>query len=135
MEKRLKIRVYYEDTDFSGRVYHASYLRFMERARTEWLRARGFENLHLAHHAALSFVVREVKLEYLAAAVMDDLLSVTARVSRVRGALLDFEQEVFREHELLCKGVIGVVTLRGTKPVRPPRELIGASVAPLETPI
>jgi len=63
------LRVYYEDTDFSGRVYHASYLRFLERGRTEWLRALGFEHRTLAGEARLFFVVRGLQIEYVAPAV------------------------------------------------------------------
>ena len=69
----LDLRVYYEDTDFSGRVYHASYLRFMERGRTEWLRALGFEHGALAGEQGLVFAVRWLEIEYLAPAVIDDL--------------------------------------------------------------
>src|SRR5271168_2226624 len=72
----LWVRVYYEDTDFSGRVYHASYLRFLERGRTEWLRRRGFAHRELAETSGVTFAVRSLQIEYLAAALMDDLLSV-----------------------------------------------------------
>ena len=74
----LWVRVYYEDTDFSGRVYHASYLRFLERGRTEWLRRRGFAHRDLAENSDVVFVVRSLKMEFLAPAVMDDLLVVRA---------------------------------------------------------
>ena len=70
----LWVRVYYEDTDFSGRVYHASYLRFLERGRTEWLRRRGFAHQDLAETSGVLFVVRSLQIEFLAPALMDDLL-------------------------------------------------------------
>ena len=70
----LDVRVYYEDTDFSGRVYHASYLRFLERGRTEWLRRRGFEHREIAGSDGVIFAVRSLQIDYLAPALMDDLL-------------------------------------------------------------
>ena len=70
----LWVRVYYEDTDFSARVYHASYLRFLERGRTEWLRKRGFAHRDLAQSSGVAFAVRSLQIEYLAPAMMDDLL-------------------------------------------------------------
>ena len=73
---QLMVRVYYEDTDFSGRVYHASYLRFMERGRTEWLRALGYEHGVLAGEQHVVFAVRRLEIDYFAPAVIDDLLSV-----------------------------------------------------------
>lgn len=124
MQELVTIRVYYEDTDFSGRVYHATYLRFMERARTEWLRARGYENARLAKTDGLTFVVRSLQIDFLGSAVMDDLLCVTATLSVVRGAILEFAQEVRRDEEVLCRATIAIVTLRGLKPIRPPRSLI-----------
>ena len=72
----LLVRVYYEDTDFSGRVYHASYLRFLERGRTEWLRGRGFAHRELAETSGVAFAVRSLQIEFLAPALMDDLLRV-----------------------------------------------------------
>ena len=70
----LTVRVYYEDTDFSGRVYHASYIRFMERGRTEWLRALSYEHGALAGEQHVVFAVRRLEIDYLAPAVIDDLL-------------------------------------------------------------
>ena len=77
----LWVRVYYEDTDFSGRVYHASYLRFLERGRTEWLRRRGFAHRDLAESSGVVFAVRSLQIEYLAPAMMDDLLEVETSVA------------------------------------------------------
>ena len=90
----LAVRVYYEDTDFSGRVYHASYLRFMERGRTEWLRALGYEHGALAGEQRVVFAVRRLEIDYFAPAVIDDLLRVETRVAAVRGAAIDFAQTV-----------------------------------------
>ena len=92
----LAVRVYYEDTDFSGRVYHASYLRFMERGRTEWLRALGYEHGALAGEQRVVFAVRRLEIDYFAPAAIDDLLRVETRVAAVRGAAIDFAQTVAR---------------------------------------
>ena len=90
----LWVRVYYEDTDFSGRVYHASYLRFLERGRTEWLRRRGFTHRDLAESSGVAFAVRSLQIEFLAPAMMDDLLEVETSVAAVRGASIKFKQRV-----------------------------------------
>ncbi len=124
MKHDLDLRVYYEDTDFSGRVYHASYLRFLERGRTEWLRARGFEHRALSGASGLIFAVRGLQIEYLAPALMDDALTVTTLMAGARGAIIEFEQRIFRERQILVEAEVRVVTLRNERPVRPPRELM-----------
>ena len=84
---RLEVRVYYEDTDFSGVVYHASYLRFMERGRTELIRALGIEQRELFDgETALGFAVRKMTIDFLRPAVMDDLLTIETRSIAARGA-------------------------------------------------
>jgi acyl-CoA thioester hydrolase len=120
---QLALRVYYEDTDFSGRAYHASYLRFMERGRTEWLRALGFEHGALAGEQGLVFAVRRLEIDYLAPAVIDDLLSVETRVAELRGAAIDFAQSVLRGHETLAAARVRVVALRNGRPIRIPSAL------------
>ena len=117
------LRVYYEDTDFSGRVYHASYLRFLERGRTEWLRALGFDHRTLAGEAGLFFAVRGLQIEYLAPALMDDTLTVETEFSGTRGALIEFNQQVLRREQPLVHASVRVVTMRNNRPVRAPREL------------
>jgi acyl-CoA thioester hydrolase len=92
----LLVRVYYEDTDFSGRVYHASYLRFLERGRTEWLRGRGLAHSKMAEDWGLVFAVRSLKIDYLAPALMDDLLRVETSVAAARGASIEFRQLILR---------------------------------------
>jgi acyl-CoA thioester hydrolase len=119
----LWVRVYYEDTDFSGRVYHASYLRFLERGRTEWLRRRGFAHGDLAETSGVMFVVRSLQIEYLAPAMMDDLLTVETSVAAVRGASIDFKQRVLRsDKELVTAGVL-VASIRDGRPARIPADL------------
>ena len=93
---QLTLRVYYEDTDFSGRVYHAPYLRFMERGRTERAGRPGFEHGTLAGEQGLVFAVRKLEIDYLAPAVIDDLLSVETRIADLRGAVIEFAQSVSR---------------------------------------
>jgi acyl-CoA thioester hydrolase len=120
---RLNLRVYYEDTDFSGRVYHASYLRFLERGRTEWLRARGFEQRRLADGAALVFAVRRLEIDYIKAALMDDLLAIETSVVAIGGASIDFQQSALRGEEKIAKALVNVVALSNNRPVRLPKEV------------
>jgi acyl-CoA thioester hydrolase len=127
---RLDLRVYYEDTDFSGRVYHASYLRFLERGRTEWLRAQGFEQRELAAGAALVFAVRRIEIDYLRAALMDDLLIVETKIAAVGGASIDFAQAVLRGDETIVRAIVGVAALSNGRPIRLPREMRDRFAAP-----
>ena len=105
------VRVYYEDTDTGGVVYYANYLKFMERARTEWLRSLGFEQDRLACEQGIIFAVTEVELRYLRPARFNDALTVTARVSERGRASLRFAQTVRRGDEILCEGHIRIVSL------------------------
>lgn len=124
-EFRWPVRVYYEDTDAGGVVYYANYLRFMERARTEWLRALGFEQDVLREELGLLFAVRSVEVQYLAPARFNDALEVTASLREVRGASLVFVQQVRRANTLLCEGSVKIVCLDGAgfKPRPLPRAL------------
>jgi acyl-CoA thioester hydrolase len=119
----LWVRVYYEDTDFSGRVYHASYLRFLERGRTEWLRGRGFAHRDLAENSGLAFAVRSLEIEYLAAAMMDDLLQVETSVAAARGASIEFQQRVLCGDKTLVTAMVLVAAIRNGRPVRMPADL------------
>jgi len=94
------VRVYYEDTDSGGLVYHANYLKFMERARTEWLRRLGFEQRRLHEELGVIFTVRSLDIDYRKPAHFDDALRVSARVTEQRGASLVFEQAIAREQAL-----------------------------------
>jgi acyl-CoA thioester hydrolase len=120
---RLNLRVYYEDTDFSGRVYHASYLRFLERGRTEWLRAQGFEQRQLAASAAVVFAVRRLEIDYLRPALMDDLLAIETTIAAVGGASIDFLQFVLRGEEKIVRASVNVVALSDGRPMRLPRDM------------
>ncbi len=92
----MMLRVYYEDTDVGGLVYYANYLKFAERARTEWLRALGFGNSGLAESAGASWVVRRCEIDYLRPARLDDEVEVRTRVVALGGASADLEQIVLR---------------------------------------
>jgi acyl-CoA thioester hydrolase len=119
----LPVRVYYEDTDFSGRVYHASYLRFLERARTEWLRERGFTHQDFADSSGLVFAVRSLQIDYLAPARIDDLLRVETHVTALRGASIAFRQRVFRLDTELVAATVLVAAIRDGRPARLPASL------------
>ncbi|MEO7071994.1 MAG: tol-pal system-associated acyl-CoA thioesterase [Rhodanobacter sp.] len=90
------VRVYWEDTDAGGVVYHASYLRFLERARTEWLRALGVDQMALKRSHGLAFLVRDMRIDFLRPALLDDELSVSLRVMQCRAASILFTQTVIR---------------------------------------
>jgi len=124
----LPLRVYYEDTDFSGRVYHASYLRFMERGRTEWLRALGFEHRSLSGEAGLVFAVRGMQIEFLAPALMDDSLLIETGIASTKGAIISFQQTISRDGVPLVEALVRVVTLKNERAVRPPRDLLAKIV-------
>ena len=89
------VRVYYEDTDHGGVVYYANYLRFMERCRTEYLRAQGLEQNSLINNQRLLFAVRHVTINYLSPARFDDLLFVTAKINRASRLRVDFQQKIY----------------------------------------
>jgi len=106
-----KIRVYWEDTDAGGVVYHARYAYFLERARSEWLRAMGVEQGVLREREDLVFAVRAMQLDFLRPARLDDLLDCTARVTHVGGASLRFGQTIARGEELLLSADVRIACL------------------------
>lgn len=106
------VRVYYEDTDAAGIVYYANYLKFMERARTERLRAIGYEQDQLMNEFGIVFAVRSVQADYLKPARFNDELTVTAEISQLKRASLVFEQKILNKSgEPLCTGSIKVACL------------------------
>lgn len=107
----IPVRVYYEDTDAGGVVYYANYFRFMERARTEWLRGLGFEQDELARDPGVLFAVRTAKLEFLKPARFNDLLEATVEIRERGRASLTFGQRVQRGDEVLCEGEVRVACL------------------------
>ncbi|MCB1907266.1 MAG: tol-pal system-associated acyl-CoA thioesterase [Rhodocyclaceae bacterium] len=92
----MAVRVYFEDTDAGGVVYYANYLRFCERARTEWLRAKGFGQQALIDESGIAFVVRRFTADYLGSARLDDELEVVTSIERIGGASIDFVQAIVR---------------------------------------
>ena len=121
----LPVRVYYEDTDAAGVVYYANYLRFCERARTEWLRALGFEQLAMMTSAGTAFVVRSVQADYLAPARLDDALEVVTRIATLRRASLLFDQAIRRQGQLLftAQVLVACIDTRRQKPASIPADL------------
>ncbi|MDR5793844.1 MULTISPECIES: tol-pal system-associated acyl-CoA thioesterase [unclassified Caballeronia] len=105
------IRVYYEDTDAGGIVFYANYLKFFERARTEWLRACGIDQQRLADSSDILFVVRRTAVEYSSPARLDDVIRVVSRIERLGRASVDFHQEAWRDGVLLASGDIRVASV------------------------
>ncbi|NEU13159.1 tol-pal system-associated acyl-CoA thioesterase [Methylobacterium sp. BTF04] len=123
----MSLRVYYEDTDFSGFVYHASYLRFMERGRTELLRGLAGDQSDLHREAGgLHFVVRRMVIDYAKPARMDDLLDVRTWTSEMKGASMHLAQEVRRADTLLVKADVVVACVRDGRAIRLPDGLRAA---------
>ena len=120
------VRVYYEDTDAAGVVFYANYLNFMERARTEWLRALGFEQTALARDHQVVFVVRAVAIEYVLPALFNDLLEVGVELVKARGSVLEMKQAICRGGQALVTAEVKVACLntRSFKPVRIPQAIL-----------
>ncbi len=120
------IRVYWEDTDAGGIVFYANYLKFFERARTEWLRSLGIEQQQLKNQTGGMFVVAETTLKYLRPARLDDELIVTARLQECGRASMTIEQQALLKNELLCEGSIriGWVESASMQPARIPQNII-----------
>lgn len=121
-EHRLPLRVYYEDTDAAGIVYHASYLRFAERARTEFLRLSGIDQRPLAGEHGLAFAVRRAEIDYRWPARLDDRLEVRSRLVRLGAASVELEQRVVTERQTLVTIMVKVacVELSTGRPKRLP---------------
>ena len=124
------VRVYYEDTDAQGVVYYANYFRFMERARTEWLRSLDVDMVALMEHDRRIFVVAEVQVRFLAPARLSDQLVVTARLTKLTRVSFDIEQNIYRDHvdgELLISGNVKAAYLDADtmRPKRIPPSLFG----------
>lgn len=116
----LAVRVYYEDTDAGGIVYHANYLRFAERARTEFLRDLGYDHRRLAEEHGLLFAVARAEIDFRVPARLDDLLRVRTRPTRLGGARMDLAQEIWRGADLVA-GLALTLALVDTASLRPRR--------------
>ena len=119
------MRIYWEDTDAAGIVFYANYLKFFERARTEWLRGLGFGQEALRTGAGIAFVVSETKLRYRRPARLDDVIDVSVAVVHLGQASLEIAQEARRAGELLAEGTIriGCVELGTFRPCRIPNDI------------
>jgi acyl-CoA thioester hydrolase len=111
----LPVRVYYEDTDAGGVVYHSNYLNFFERARTEMLRDLGFEQNELRAQLGIIFAVKNMQIDYLRPAKFDDLLAVSATISQTKKASLIFEQTIQRDEVTLCIANCKIACLNADK--------------------
>src|SRR5260370_22713394 len=105
------IRIYYEDTDAAGTVFYANYLKFFERARTEWLRARGIDQPRLTVETGTIFVVRKTTVDYLAPARLGEELRIDSRIERMGRASVDFRQQAWRGETLVATRTICVACL------------------------
>lgn len=126
----MPVRIYYEDTDFSGAVYHASYLRFMERGRTNYLRLLGTNHRALFEEAqneagAFAFVVRSMQIEFLKPAAMDDVLEIETAAKEVRGASITLHQTIRRSGTVLIEADVKVAFVSGgrARPISKPLRL------------
>jgi acyl-CoA thioester hydrolase len=128
---RLPVRVYYQDTDAGGVVFHATYLAFLERARTEWLRRLGFDIARMARADRVLFIVREVRVTYVRPALLDDLLQVTVAVQHLGRAQFTLRQQVLRDAELLADASVNLacVSSDALRPLRLPDALCDAVAA------
>tara|TARA_B100000579_G_C22697118_1_gene787960 strand:+ start:512 stop:925 length:414 start_codon:yes stop_codon:yes gene_type:complete len=125
-EHSYQLRVYYEDTDAQGVVYYANYLKFIERARTEYLRTIGYQQEKLLNEG-LIFVVNEIKMSFKKPAKLDDNLEIKTRLIKLGKASFNFDQEIFSEDNfLLCKGLVRCACLnsRNFKPEALPEKLL-----------
>jgi len=122
------VRVYWEDTDAGGVVFYANYLKFFERARTEWLRAAGVGQQQLREDTGTMFVVAEVSTRYLSAARLDDMLSITVQIEEQGAASMVIAQEAWRGDTLLAQGRIriGCVQAETLKSCRIPKQVLQA---------
>ncbi|NMP16763.1 MULTISPECIES: tol-pal system-associated acyl-CoA thioesterase [unclassified Thalassotalea] len=123
-----QLRVYYEDTDAGGIVYYANYLKFAERARTEWLRALGI-NQSFFLEQKLGFVVRKVEMDNKASAKLDDLLTITTTISNLKKASLQFKQDIHNQDGVLLCSIsvlVASVNLEKARPCPIPQVILGA---------
>lgn len=122
----LNIRVYYEDTDFTGMVYHANYLRFFERGRSDFLRDAGVSHQSLlARETPAAFTLTNVEVDYKRAAKVDDLLTIRTRSMGVKGVRMYFNQTCLRGEDVIADGRITAVMIHADgRPMRPIKEIV-----------
>ncbi len=124
-EHSIQYRVYFEDTDAGGIVYHANYLHFAERARTEFLRAEGFSHSEMIEDTGNVFAVRNLSIEYHLPAKLDDLLIIDTRMASISGARMEMIQDIKRGDELLSSVYVGIVCVnKNGRATRMPSKLL-----------
>ena len=116
------VRIYFEDTDSGGVVYHANYLKFMERARTEWLISVGIDQHHLKYHAHIMFVVHRIDIQYKLPARFNDDLVVKSELLEIGSSKIEFRQMIYRDEEMLIDAHVDIACIDSEKfkPVRIP---------------
>lgn len=119
------IRIYYEDTDAGGIVYYANYLKYAERARTEFLRHLGINQEEMLKNSGQGFVVRYCNINYKSPAKLDDALNITCKITELKGASLKMEQKLYKEDTVICEIEIGLVflSLPSMRPTKIPTEI------------
>jgi len=124
MTHRLPLRIYYEDTDLAGIVYYANYLKFIERGRSEWVRALGIDQTALRADHGIVFAVRRIEGDYLRPARFDDMIEVTTTPQSVTAARIDLLQQVLRGPDVLFDARVVLVCLgQSGRPTRIPGEI------------
>ena len=124
MSHKIDIRVYYEDTDSGGIVYYANYMKFAERARTEYLRDLGYDHITLEREKGLFFVVRHVEADYYKPAKLDDLLAVDTQVSDVKNASFAMKQTIRRDNTVLVSMAVKLACInKDNRPVKIPQDM------------
>lgn len=121
-----RFRVYYEDTDLGGFVYHANYLRFIERGRSDFVRERGVDQTALKRDRDMVFVVRQISADYLSPAFFDDILRVQTRLSLLGGARIVLDQTILRSDQALFTAQVTLVCIHGARAQRIPDDIRAA---------
>ncbi|MBA3695416.1 MAG: tol-pal system-associated acyl-CoA thioesterase [Methylotenera sp.] len=126
------MRVYYEDTDSGGVVYHSNYLNFMERARTEWLRALGFEQPRLKSEFSIIFVVHSMSIQFIRPAYFNDMLNIQSQLVKIGHGSIEFLQSIMRDNEVILEATVKLacVETKLFKPVAIPAIVRDAILKP-----
>lgn len=119
------IRIYYEDTDSGGVVYHSNYLKFMERARTEWLRYFKIDQKSLRDNFDLMFVVHQIDIKFIRPAIFNDEIEVQTKLEKLGSVKIELNQKIFRSSDLLIESRVGVASVNSStmKPMRIPNDI------------
>ena len=126
MSHEVEFRVYYEDTDAGGVVYHSNYLNFAERARTEFLRKLGVNQSEAKEKDGILFVVKSLNIEYKKPALLDDVLTIKTQITETSKVRMEMEQDIFRDDVLIAKVVVNIVCVNeAMKPTKIPEYVLG----------